>query len=188
MLYLYFCFSIIESVWVPPEEGFMTLAEYNKINDKAVAMQEEERCRESSQFRANAEEVAAKFKREQLKNLRINAKPTIKSDNGDKDTDELDADDNVEYASSSQNEPYGRWQTVVYRPQKQIDLQLPKTEYYAPVIAPTITEREIPVKQFKEKVIGAIHTECSDTDNTFKKRKLAAGTSRKFARKRLDDD
>lgn len=98
------CFS--ESVWVAPKEGFLTLAEYTKINKQVIIKQEENLRIESNKFKDNADEIAAKYQREKLKKYKV--KDAVK--------DETVSDVEPVYSFQSPDEaaqPFGQWQTVV---------------------------------------------------------------------------
>lgn len=50
-----------ETVWEKPKEGFMTLKEYNRINQVALRQQELQQQEESMFMRGNADEIVAKY-------------------------------------------------------------------------------------------------------------------------------
>ena len=59
-----------ESVWEKPKEGFMPLAEYNRINAIALAQQQIRNKSDASKNVENEEEKKARYFRERLKDFR----------------------------------------------------------------------------------------------------------------------
>lgn len=59
-----------ESVWEPPKEGYLSYAEYQRINELAVKKQEIEEASEAKKFRENVNEEVARYNRERLKMFR----------------------------------------------------------------------------------------------------------------------
>jgi WW domain-binding protein 4 len=102
---LFFCST--ESAWEKPKEGFMTVKEYEKLNDIAIAKQEEEQVRESKYTVENADELAAKYKRERLKNYKVKDQEEV-----DKETEALIASMGP---SPRADDPYGTWERVEYK-------------------------------------------------------------------------
>lgn len=142
----------------------MTIKEYEKLNKVALEQQEEHQKKDRQYHVENAEEIAAKFKREQLKKFRKvtkEAKPKEENEPSDVYTTCFEA-----YGA----QPIGKWETVEDQPeQKPVDLELPKqhVEYY-PVAC--IQPEDPPVKKFKEKTIVSIDSDA--VPSTFKKRKI----------------
>ena len=107
----------LESVWTAPKEGYLSLDEYDKISKQAADLQEMQAQKERSNFLNNAEEIAAKFKREKLKERRVQdvEKPAEFVENTEIGTDGAIYTAPAESSSSSYSSsaPYGQWQTVV---------------------------------------------------------------------------
>ena len=149
-------------MWEKPKEGFMTLKEYNKLNEIAIKQQEEARQTDLKYNIENADEIAAKYKREQYKKYQtITQEPK-------KLTESSTSHYADEYGTS-----IGEWQVVEESEQtiKEVDLELPKQNdvYYA--IANVKTD-EPPIKKFKEKTVGSISIDSNEIPSVFKKRKI----------------
>ncbi|VVC26237.1 Hypothetical protein CINCED_3A015216 [Cinara cedri] len=160
-----------ESVWEPPTEGFLSVAE----------QEAEEKKKEKTLKKKPPAAGGPKAKRK---------KADSKGDGDD--------DDNVDEQESApvapvrgEFEPFmaetthiGSWKAVHNTPQQVIDLQLPEQEFVA-VKMPSIKEKE---HTFKEKVIGSLDSiitkKESSTSVSFKKSKF----NNLNRRKRLDDD
>lgn len=100
----------IESVWEPPKEGYMTIEEYNRLNVVYNAKVEQQVYEESKNLRENADEVAAKYRREQLRAIRIdNVEDQIK----EKEIEREKYKEYEEPPETSSAQPYGKWQTIV---------------------------------------------------------------------------
>ncbi|KAL5279133.1 WBP4 family protein [Megaselia abdita] len=173
-----------ESVWQKPKEGYMPLAEYNRINSIAIAQQEVMNKAAAKKNNESAEEKTARYYRERLKDFR---KPDPE------DTPEAKEEKRQFYktAEEAATPDIGSWTTVVEKTAeelKPVDLELPEVDnYYVQVVSEM--EPEPPVKKFKEKVIESLANDDDDegpskVSMTFKKRKAPRGN----ARKRLDDD
>lgn len=67
-----------ESVWEAPKEGFLSYAEYERINGLAVKQQEVQQAKEAKTFRDNVNEEVAKFNRERMKQFRRQETPEEK--------------------------------------------------------------------------------------------------------------
>lgn len=108
-----YCFSLFilkESVWDEPKEGFMTVAEYDRLNLVFDARQAQQANQESKYIRENADHLASKYRREEMKRLR--AQPTEK----DLEQEELERDNyTASEEAESSSAPYGKWQTVAPR-------------------------------------------------------------------------
>lgn len=155
-----------ESVWVKPKEGFMKIAEYEKLNEMAIKQQEEQKKHEMKNTIENANEIAARFKREQLKKYKkITEDPKTK--------EEIEA--STSYAGQYGGQPYGKWETVEAPIEVEpIDLELPKQEFnYIAFTAPS-TSDEPPVKKFKEKTITKLDDATDNIPSVFKKRKFGS--------------
>ncbi|XP_055709787.1 WW domain-binding protein 4 isoform X2 [Phlebotomus papatasi] len=173
-----------ESVWEAPKEGYLTLAEYNKINEEALKKQELEAAKEIQMHRDMADEFVAKNKRERLKQRRVQTADADESIKGKwEKQEEYQAVDT--YVSPGAG-PYGKWETVAKTEEKHVDLQLPKV---TPAYIPPVVEQPIPepVRTFKEKVTKLDDATSSSIPGFFKKRKIQP-MNRKNARQRLDDD
>jgi WW domain-binding protein 4 len=148
-----------ESKWTKPKEGFMSLDEYEKLNEIAIKQQEEFKQKEMKNTIENADEIASKYNREQLKKYKkITEEPKPV------------AEASTSYAGQYGGQPFGKWQTVeAKRDIKPVDLELPKQEFtYVAVQASSVDEP--PVKKFKEKTITKLE-DVSDVPSFFKKRK-----------------
>ncbi|KAH0946642.1 hypothetical protein HN011_006396 [Eciton burchellii] len=183
-----------ESIWEPPEEGYMTLAEQEEeANEEALQRQlmnqldQEEAIEKADIF----EEQRANTERERMKEFRKQST----------EDDAEDSDENVgpqkkkvkqerpyrrDYSIPEKPQPYGSWQVVNRETRKPVDLQLPKQKQ---IQLPTFGKMEPPPLQrtFKEKTITQLSTNDSDDEGsstTFKKRKIG----NKSVRKRTIDD
>lgn len=102
-----------ESVWEPPKEGFMKKEEYEKISMVVLQKQEEAIKKEVKYEVENAQEIAAKLKREQMAkmyehNRRVKEEIETIADPKRQKREE-------EAALEAAAGPYGRWQTVEHR-------------------------------------------------------------------------
>ena len=148
-----------ESAWEKPKEGFMTLAEYEKLNEIAIKQQEEKQQQEMKHTIENAGEIASRYNREQLKKYK-------------KITEEKKPaeEPSTSYAGQYGGQPFGKWETVEVKETKPIDLELPK-QNFTYVAVPTASVDEPPIKKFKEKTITKLEN-VSDVPSVFKKRKF----------------
>ncbi|KAM8718166.1 hypothetical protein ACLKA7_004814 [Drosophila subpalustris] len=167
-----------ESVWEPPKEGYLSYAEYERINQLAIDQQEITQAKESLRFRANADEEVARFNRE--RHAQMYRKPDSSKEKKQREEKRLEFKTEEEAATKE----IGQWQIVETKPPPApIDWELPQSNYYAaaPVVI-TQPDVEPPVKRFKEKTITGLD-ESSTSANapaTFKKRKFAnKGNTRK---------
>ncbi|XP_055916279.1 WW domain-binding protein 4 [Eupeodes corollae] len=168
-----------ESVWKEPKEGYLSLEEYNKINQIAEAQQEIQFQQQAKDFQKNAPEEVAKYNRERLKMYRR------------QDPKEETAKEEKRQAFKTEEESYtpdiGAWVTVEKKPEeKPINWELPASNnYYVPPVVSEIPY-EPPVKRFKEKTIESLDPSVAiGLPTQFKKRKFAAKGN---ARQRLADD
>lgn len=139
-----------ETSWEKPKEGYMKYAEYVKLNDQAAKQQEEFYEKQHKEIVENADEIAAKLRREQLKRYqRVTKEPkpeTSKSSWAD------------QYGVYEET-PLGKWETVESvgsAEAETIDLQLPKTNHEYVAVQVGSLEEEPPVKKFKEKTIKSL--------------------------------
>lgn len=148
-----------ESMWEKPKEGFMTLAEYEELNEIAIKQQEEKQQQDMKHTIENAGEIASRFNREQLKKYKkITAEP--------KPAEEA----STSYAGQYGGQPFGKWETVEVKETKPIDLELPKQNFtYVAISAASVEEP--PIKKFKEKTITKLE-DVGDVPSVFKKRKF----------------
>ncbi|XP_053687988.1 WW domain-binding protein 4 [Sabethes cyaneus] len=170
-----------ESIWEPPKEGFMKKEEYAQITALALQKQEEALKQEIKFEVDNADEIAARLKREQIGKLyghNRQVKEEIESLTDPK-RQKLEEEAILDAAAG----PYGRWQTVVKRQETPVDLQLPVVP--EPLYVPSVQPEAVPERKFKEKVINHIPGDehSSLNEGFFKKRKVARN-----ARQRLDTD
>ncbi|XP_055592387.1 WW domain-binding protein 4 [Uranotaenia lowii] len=169
-----------ESIWEAPKEGYMKKEEYEKINQLVMVKQEEQLKKETAYEVENAQEIAARLKREQMaKMFQHNRKVKEEIESlTDSKKQRLEEEAVLEAAAG----PYGRWQTVEHREVKPVDLELPAVPepLYVPSAAP-----EVPERKFKEKVITLVpgDEKSALNDKFFKKRKV-----QRNARQRLDTD
>lgn len=146
----------------------MTLKEYNKLNEIAIKQQEEARQTDLKYHIENADEIAAKYKREQYKKYQtITQEPKKLTESSSRSEY---ADENCKISK------IGEWQVVDEQQSstssnKPVDLELPKQNdvYYA--IANVKTD-EPPIKKFKEKTVGSISIDSHEIPSVFKKRKI----------------
>jgi WW domain-binding protein 4 len=158
-----------ESTWTKPKEGFMSLKEYEKLNEVAMQQQKEQHERELKETVENADEIASRFRREQMKRYqKVTAEPKAEP----VATTSTYADHYGVYDS----QPLGKWESVEVQEEAPVDLELPeKEETY---IAITTTTDEPPVKKFKEKVVTKLD-DVSEVPSFFKKRKIGARNIRR---------
>lgn len=147
----------------------MKLKEYEKLNNIAIKQQEENLKKDQQYQVENADELAAKLKREQFKKYQ---KVTQRQKEEDKEAPSSTYTSSYEAYGA---QPIGEWEVVENHQQQQaepeyIDLELPKQKhaYYQPIA--TVQPDEPPVKKFKEKTIVSIDSD--DVPSTFKKRKF----------------
>ncbi|KOC68968.1 WW domain-binding protein 4 [Habropoda laboriosa] len=192
-----------ESIWEPPEEGYMTFAEQQEEAKEQALQEELLQQLEEEEAVANVdvlEEKRANAEREKLKELRkINSVHTLESENGNGNenrNEKAETKGNEEETKRPyrrdctipvKSHPYGPWRTVEKTETKPVDLQLPQQKQMQ---LPVFEKAEPPPpvqRTFKEKTITQVETGDSDEDakpTMFKKRKIA----NKNVRKRLTDD
>lgn len=168
-----------ESVWTEPKEGYLSLEEYNRINQIAEAQQEIRLQQEAKEFQKNAPEEVAKYNRERLKMYR-RADPKEHAAIEEKRQ-------TFKTEEEAQTPDIGAWTIVEKKPEeKPINWELPVTNngYVPPVVSEI--PYEPPVKRFKEKTIDCLDPSVAKgVSITFKKRKFAAKGN---ARQRIDDE
>ncbi|KAF3427506.1 hypothetical protein E2986_09560, partial [Frieseomelitta varia] len=185
-----------ESVWEPPEEGYMTFAEQEEEAKEQVLQEELLKQLDEEEAIANAnilEEKRANAEREKLKELRKTRgepPPRVETDEDTIKTETVTEEESRpyrrDYSIPVKSHPYGPWQTVRKIEVKPVDFQLPEQTQ---VQLPVFEKAEPPSVQrtFKEKTITQIHAADSDDDGQpikFKKRKF----SNKNVRQRLTVD
>lgn len=151
-----------ESVWKKPKEGFMSLEEYERLNEVAIRQQEEHKALEMKNTIENADEIASRYNREQLKKYqKITEEP------------KTEQEASTSYAGQYGGQPYGKWETVESKPApKPVDLELPKQKEFSYIAIPiSSTPDEPKPKKFKEKMITKLD-DVSDVPSVFKKRKF----------------
>ncbi|XP_018045210.1 PREDICTED: WW domain-binding protein 4 isoform X2 [Atta colombica] len=184
-----------ESVWEPPEEGYMTFMEQEEEATEEVIQRElmEQLDKEEADKKADIlEEQRANVEREKMKEFR---KRSVENDDVQKAEESMEIKKAIEeerpywrdYSVPERPQPYGSWQIVETTKKKPLDLQLPKQQKQ--IQLPIFTKIEPPPLQrtFKEKTVIQINTGNSDdeeTATTFKKRKIG----NKNVRKRTIDD
>ena len=158
------------STWKKPREGFMPLKEYEKLNELALQQQKDYQAREMKETVENADEIASKYRREQLK---VYQKRTAEKKPEPEATTSY-ADQYGVYAT----EPLGKWEAV--EPELDsapIDLELPEQDETFVAIKTTCDE-EPPVRKFKEKVLTKLE-DVSEVPSFFKKRKIGSRNIRR---------
>lgn len=183
-----------ESVWEPPKEGYMTLAEQEE-ETKEEALQKkliEQLDREEAIEKADIlEERRANLEREKMRER------LARSDNDTKDDDESAGIKKEtakeerpylrDYTVPERPQPYGSWQVVETIKKKPVDLQLPQKQKQIQLTIFEKIEPPPPQRIFKEKTVTQINIDDSDDESaptTFKKRKIG----NKNVRKRTTDD
>lgn len=86
----------------------MTIEEYNRLNLVFEARQMQQTHEESKYMRENADELAAKYRREQLKTRK--SKPTAEEQQQEKE--ERDSYETYEEPGTAAK-PFGAWQTII---------------------------------------------------------------------------
>ncbi|CAL7934715.1 unnamed protein product [Xylocopa violacea] len=183
-----------ESVWNPPEEGYMTFAEQEEEAKEQAIQEELLKQLENENAIANAEileEKRANAEREKLKGFRRISQARSSDPKADEKADiaivhRTEGSYRKDYSIPLTSHPYGPWQTVRKTEEKSMDLQLPQQKQLQ---LPVFEKTEPPPlqKTFKEKIITRLDVADSDEDEqptTFKKRKI----SEKSVRKRITDD
>uniref|UniRef100_A0A182SRF7 WW domain-binding protein 4 n=1 Tax=Anopheles maculatus TaxID=74869 RepID=A0A182SRF7_9DIPT len=168
-----------ESVWEPPQEGYMKKEEYENLSKIAWQKQKENAANDAKYELENADEIAARLRRENMAQI-------FKHNKKIKEEIEKKVDHGREAAATAEIErskkPYGNWESVEVKREQPIDLQLPvaPAPLYVPSAAPEKTE-----PKFKEKIIDHVPPEAkATTSDTFvKKRKI-----QRNSRQRLDVD
>ncbi|XP_047001377.1 WW domain-binding protein 4 [Schistocerca americana] len=172
-----------ESVWEPPEDGYVSLAEQKeeakraekaakrkKATDEMKKKEEEKQISEEKQARIQREKMKEIYGRKEKEEAK--EKPKMSAPIG----------------PAPRIDPYGSWKVIEKKEFKPVDLQLPEQEFI-PIKVPTLTEE--PKVKFKEKTVatGTIVTDDDDEVSVsgFKKRKAAPGVKRNM-RQRLDED
>lgn len=88
----------------------MTIEEYNRLNLVYEAKTEQQLHEESKYMRENADEIASKYRREQLKSIRMQ---NIQQEIKEKEAEREDYTSCVEEEEETAAPALGRWQTVV---------------------------------------------------------------------------
>lgn len=107
--------KLLESVWEAPKEGYMTIEEYNRLNLVYEAKTEQQLHEESKFMRENADELASKYRREQLKAVRASA---LQREAKEKEIEResytaCEEVNEVDEEPGASARPFGKWQTVV---------------------------------------------------------------------------
>lgn len=193
---------VAETVWDKPKQGYLTLDEYNNIMEQSRTVHEAHAQREKKFLVENADEMAAKYNREKLKQRRAEYEAKQKQqqrekekekDEGEKRVQQQNCEDEGESGEEESSHypppaPFGQWQTVGTKEVPYVDLQLPdQNRYHEPVAAVPVVDEPKPVKVFKEKVVTTLDKETTAADvGVFKKRKINI-TLKKNSRQRLED-
>lgn len=101
----------LESIWEPPKEGFMTVEEYNKLDAVYTAKAEMAMHEEAKYVTENADELASKYRRQQMRSLRTD---TFVQEAKTKEIERESYTAVEEEPGPSAAQPYGKWQTVVH--------------------------------------------------------------------------
>lgn len=88
----------------------MTIEEYNRLNVVYNARAEQKVYEESKNLRENADEVVAKYRREQLKFIRSEG---IQEEKKEKEAERESYAEFEEEPETSSAQPFGKWQTIV---------------------------------------------------------------------------
>ncbi|XP_067009846.2 WW domain-binding protein 4 [Anabrus simplex] len=171
-----------ESVWEPPEEGFMSVAEQKEAEEKEakkktkeekknLRQKEEEERRKKEEEKQILEEQRAWVEREKMRSRRV--KEEVKVEEPSSPT---------VIGPAPRIDPYGGWTKVETKVQEPVDLQLPEQEYVE-IKVPVVSEPQV---KFKEKTIASLDDDCG-TSSSFKKRKFNSNSKRSM-RQRLDGD
>lgn len=204
--------SLSETVWDKPKQGYLTLDEYNNIMEQSRLAQQVVAERENKFLVDNADELAAKYNREKLKQRRAEYEAKQKEAKKKEDQQQRAQDRKLKKerreAKQEQREtpqqddegedeqpkeyppaaPFGKWQTVAVVPpaeQPYVDLQLPNQSSNKYQYVPPAIEEPKP-KVFKEKVATLDQETTAAESGVFKKRKINM-TLKKNSRQRMDD-
>ncbi|KAF5278475.1 hypothetical protein FQA39_LY05964 [Lamprigera yunnana] len=164
-----------ETVWKPPQEGYLTLTE-QKLASFEKTKKQMKLAQKQQMFEGRLRWEALK-KREEEERAR-KAREKLK----ERQAEPLPEPVYAPLLPTEPSTPYGTWQTIRTEIVNQIDWQLPQQEEYLPAVV-SEPEPEPTPRVFKEKVIESLEGGSA----TFKKRKFCGGASRN-ARQRLDDD
>lgn len=97
-----------------PKEGYMTIEEYNRLNLVYEAKTELKLHEESKFMRENADELVAKYRREQLKAVRdVALQHEVKEKEIEREG--YTACEDIDEEPGTSARPFGKWQTVVHR-------------------------------------------------------------------------
>ncbi|XP_017757199.1 PREDICTED: WW domain-binding protein 4 isoform X2 [Eufriesea mexicana] len=188
-----------ESVWNPPEDGYMTFAEQQE-EAKEQALQEEllkQLDKEEAIAKADIlEEKRANAEREKLKKLRKMSSaqlPQLEVEQNIKEEMQVGTETESrpyrrDYSIPVKSHPYGPWQTVQKTQVKPLDFQLPQqNQLQIQLPVSKKTESQSFQRIFKEKTITQIEIPDINEGNqpiAFKKRKI----SNRNVRQRFTDD
>lgn len=177
-----------ESVWEPPEDGYVSLAEQEEEAKRAEKAAKRKKAADEllkkEEGKQKSEEIRAHIQREKMKE--IYGKKEEEKEKEEKVKKEPKASTVI--GPAPRVDPYGSWKVIEKKEFKPVDLQLPEQEFI-PIKVPTLSEE--PKVKFKEKTVatGTIVTDDDDEVSVsgFKKRKAAPGAKRNM-RQRLDED
>ncbi|XP_066598152.1 WW domain-binding protein 4 isoform X2 [Prorops nasuta] len=193
-----------ESVWEPPEEGYMSFAEQEE-EEKERALQEEFLQQIEQEGAAEKaliqQEQEANAEREKLKEIRkrfTQKQQEQRSEDNNVGSDDNNGINNVipdeeerpyrrDYSVPEKPDPYGVWQTVQNVKKKSVDLQLPEQKKKTELPVFGKAERPTTQKTFVEKTVTRLKTDGSDDEGaptTFKKRKFG----NRSVRQRVSDE
>ncbi|KAL4130734.1 hypothetical protein QTP88_008127 [Uroleucon formosanum] len=180
-----------ESVWEPPTEGFLSVAEQEaeESGKGTDGKGKDSKSKDKVATKKKASAAGSKAKRKKTTDKKTG--DDVDDDDGDGDGDEDAAEDSPQPPVRGEFEPFmaettriGSWRAVEkIQPQPVIDLQLPVQEFVA-IKVPGTKEKE---HTFKEKIVGSVSalTKNESTELvSFKKSKFKKSN----CRKRLGDD
>jgi hypothetical protein len=101
-----FC-NVSESTWEPPEDGYVSLAEQKKIEEKELKKKKEEEMKQKADEARLKEEERARLEREKMKSRRVKVEKV-------EDTKPREAQLPV-MGPAPRVDPYGSWKPVEIR-------------------------------------------------------------------------
>lgn len=168
-----------ESVWEPPEEGFLSLKDQKKAEEAAAKLKEaqENEAKEAAERmhkqkeKEASEEARAYAAREEMKKFR---KTEVK---------EIEELPGPILGPAPKVDPYGAWTAIEKTHQEPVNWQLPQVPRPIEIPAAVVNEPKVKIKEKKIDSLGDLD---SNVPPVFKKRK--PNPNRGNIRQRLDDD
>lgn len=99
-------------MWEAPKEGYMTIEEYNRLNAVFETKAQQQLHEESKFMRENADELAAKYRREQLRAKRAEAFAEEAAEKEIERESYVECEEEDDEPGTSAR-PFGKWQTVI---------------------------------------------------------------------------